>query len=224
MNYTIDQKAKEILDSLASHPKLSHFIDYQLPIPKVYQGIDIIKLIILGQDPTIKNIKNRASVTTVLNLNKPRGSLYNYLSRICIKLDIDLENVYATNYLKNFFINSPTRITEINIFEEFAPYWLPLLREELAQFSQVPIITLGQPLLSAIVYEGTSSLVRDYWGYTLNWKSGEKGTYRCLESDKNILKHVVFPFPHQPSIGKRFYIERFRKYIAFMKRQVNIGV
>lgn len=223
MNLTIDQKAQEVLDSLASHSRLNHFVDFKLPIPQVYHGTDDIKLIILGQDPTVRNVKSRATITTVLNLNKP-GSLYNYLSGICNRLGFDLENIYATNYLKNFFKCPPTRITEINIFKEFSSYWLPLLREELVQFPQVPIIALGEPLLSAIVCEEASPRVRDYWGYTSNWNSGEKNIYRYLKPDKNILGCIVFPFPHRPSIGKRFYAERFRDYTAFVKRQINVEV
>jgi len=91
-----------------------------------------------GQDPTVKNEKSRASITQVLNLNK-LGNLYNYLSRICSGLHLDLEkNIYATNYLKNFFIVPPTQIKGISIFNEFAPYWLPMLREELAEFTHTP--------------------------------------------------------------------------------------
>ena len=223
MNLTIDQKAREVLDNLASNPRLNHFIDCQLPIPQTYRGTGPIKLIILGQDPTANNVKSRATITTVLNLDKP-GNIYNYLSRICNRLDFDLENIYASNYLKNFFKDPPTQITEIDVFKEFAPYWFPLLREELAQFPQVPIIILGEPLLSAIVCGGASPCVRDYWGYKPDWKSGEKGTYCCLEPDKNILGHVVFPFPHQPSIGKQFYAERFGSYVTFVKQQLNVGV
>lgn len=161
MNLNTDKTTKEVLDDLVSHPHLYHFIDAQLPIPKIYCGTDTIKLFILGQDPTIKNIKSRATITTVLNLDKPGTNLHNYLSQICHRLGFDLENVYATNYVKNSFKNPPTRIMKIDVLKEFGPYWLPLLKEELAQFPQRPIITLGQPLLSAIVQEEASPLVRD---------------------------------------------------------------
>ncbi len=224
MSLNIDQKARDVLNSIASNLRLSRLVDFRLPIPQIYHGTDKIKLIILGQDPTVKNKKSRETITTVLNLDKP-GSLYNYLSRICDGLGLSLkENAYAINYLKNFFIAPPTQIKEIDIFKEFAPYWLPLLREELAQFPQAPIITLGQPLLSAIVREGVSPLVRDYWGYTSNWKSGERGTRRYLKPSKNILSRIIFPFPHQPSIGKQFYSERFKDYVSFTREKSNIGV
>ena len=36
----------------------------------------------------------------------------------------------------------------------------------------------------------------------------------------NILGRMVFPFPHQPSIWKRFYADRFEDYVTFMKRQL----
>jgi len=217
MSLNLAVKTREILENLLADSHLAHFV-CKLPIPKVYSGNGRIKLVILGQDPTVKNKASRATITTVLNLDKS-GSLKNYLSRICTGLGISLENVYATNYLKNFFTEPPTQIKEIDIFKEFTPYWLPLLKEELAQFPHVPIIVLGQPLLLPIVCGGASSLVRDYWAYTANWKSGEKGIYRYVEPDKNILGRVVFPFPHQPSIGKQFYTKRFEEYIAFIIRK-----
>ena len=216
-------KSFGILKSLASHERLGRFVDSRFSVPHTYRGTGSIQLFVLGQDPTVKNEESRVSITQVLNLNK-HGSLYNYLSRICTGLGLDLDkSIYATNYLKNFFIVPPTQIKEISIFKEFAPYWLPLLREELAEFTHAPIITLGQPLLSAIVRGGASPLVREYWGYTDNWKSGKTGAFRYLEPGKNILGRTVFPFPHQPTIGKRFYADQFRGYVAFMKQETSIS-
>lgn len=211
-----------ILKSLASHDRLGCFVDSRFSIPHTYRGTGSILLIVLGQDPTVKHEESRASITQVLNLDK-HGSLYNYLSRICIGLGLDLaKSIYATNYLKNFFVVPPTKIKEISVFEEFAPYWLPLLRKELAEFTHTPIITLGQPLLSAIVRVGASPLLREYWGYTDSWKLGKTGEFRYLEPSENILGRTVFPFPHQPAVGKQFYADRFSGYVAFMKQEASI--
>jgi hypothetical protein len=215
----VHQRAAEVLKTLKSDRRLSHFVDPSLGISEAYHGGDTIRLIILGQDPTVKNPASRLTIRTTLNLDKA-GSLRNYVCNVCNNLDLDLENVYATNYLKNFFTAPPTQITELDVFKEFGPYWLPLLKDELAQFPDVPVISLGQPLLGTIVTDDTSPLVRDYWGYVANWKSGEQGPFSSLAAEDNILGRAVYPFPHQPGIGKRFYAERLKSYCAFMKRRM----
>jgi uracil-DNA glycosylase len=218
MQSDIEQRATELLKDLTADPDLRHLVDGALGIPKAFRGSGEIRLVILGQDPTVKNPRSRATIKTVLNLDR-RGSLRNYLAQVCRGLGLDLDqHVYATNYLKNFFTKPPTQIKEVDVLQEFAPIWLPLLRAELATFPQAPVITLGQPLLAALVSEGASPLVRDYWGYTPRWKSGETGPFRYLEPGQNHLARVIFPFPHQPSVRKRFYKERLKDYTAFVKQ------
>lgn len=219
MNVSIDQRAINILISLKSDHQLSRFVNERLKIPHVYQGSDKIRLIILGQDPTVKNTASRAMIETVLNLDK-HGSLRYYLSHICNSLNLHLENVYATNYLKNFFITPPTQIKEINIFKEFSPFWLPLLKEELAQFPNVPIISLGQPLLQAIIINDASPRVRDYWGYTADWKSSGRCPFLRLEPNKTVFGRAAYPFPHQPSIKKVFYTNRLSDYCIYLREHM----
>lgn len=221
MQLDFEQRATELLKDLTADPNLGHLVDGALGMPKAFQGSGKIHLVILGQDPTVKNPRSRATIKTVLNLDR-QGSLRNYLVQVCRDLGLDLDqNVYATNYLKNFFVKPPTQIKEIDVFREFAPVWLPLLRTELATFPQMPVIALGQPLLSALVSKDASPRVRDYWGYTLRWKSGEIGPFRCLEPDQNHLARVIFPFPHQPSVCKQFYKERLKDYTAFAKQRMH---
>jgi hypothetical protein len=214
----IHQDATKVLTQLKADRKLSYFVDPDLGIPEVFRGQGDIQLIVLGQDPTVKNPASRRRITTVLNLDKP-GALKDYLSRVCEGLALDLDqNVYATNYLKNFFVKPPTQIDEIDVFRLFGPKWFPLLQEELAQFPQAPVIALGQPLLGALVLGDASRLVREYWGYTPRWKAGERGQPRYLAAEDNRLGRTLFPFPHQPSIAKRFYAERLADYTAFVRR------
>ena len=68
------------------------------------------------------------------------------------------------------------------------------------------------PILKAIDINGKDIKVRNYWGYTTN-------QFSYIKTDDNRLKRPVFPFPHQPSINKRFYKERLKDYILFLKNK-----
>ena len=61
-------------------------------------------------------------------------------------------------------------------------------------------------------------LVRDYWGYTPDRKSGTRGAFRLLAPAENTLELTVFPFLHQPSARKVFNAERTDEYVAFQAR------
>jgi uracil-DNA glycosylase len=202
------------------NPSLACYIDDSLPIPKVFAGDEEIKLIVLGQDPTVKKPKSRKMITTVLNLDKG-GSLRRYLEDVCHKLGIELDhNVYATNFLKNFFVAPPTQISSIDVFEAFGDVWLPFLKEELSAFPRVPVLTLGEPLLSALVLEGVSAQVRHYWGYRRDWQMNPPVDFRCVAPAENRLGRQLFPFPHQLSLRKKFYAENLGSYIKYMRQEL----
>jgi len=210
-------RAIDVKGHISSHPILGKYVDSDYDLPAPHKGSGVIGLIILGQDPTVKRKESRKLIKEVLNLDK-HGSLRCYLAGICAGLGLDLDvNVYATNYLKNFFNRPPAQIKEVDIFQLFEPYWLPVLLEEIEPFADIPIISLGQPLLGAMVKLGASSFVHDYWGYTKNWQSGERGTYRYLAPEFNKTGRIIFPFPHQPSLNKEFYRDRLAEYIYFIR-------
>lgn len=221
MKRTIEERAEDILNSLLADAHLARYVS-NLRIPRVHQGSEGVWLIILGQDPTTRSFSSRAPTRTVLDLDR-QGNLRRYVAEICGGLGLDLnQHVYATNYLKNLFVRPPTEIREIDVFDRFSRWWLPLLLEELAQFPGVPVITLGQPLLAALVRESAGPRVRDYWGYTRGWKSGERGSFQFLKPNQNRLGRVVFPFPHQPTTRKRFYRETLGDYIVFVRRNCGL--
>jgi len=202
------------------NPSLACYVDDSLSIPKVFAGDRGIKLIALGQDPTVKSPGSRKTITTVLNLDK-NGSLRRYLEDVCHKLGVDLDHsVYATNLLKNFFVAPPTQISPIDVFKVFGDIWLPFLKEELSVFPGVPVLTLGEPLLSVLVFEGVSAQVRRYWGYRRDWQTNPPADFRCVAPAENGLGRQLFPFPHQPSLGKKFYAQHFGSYSEYMKQEL----
>ncbi len=220
MKNSLAEQITKTIQSISTDLKLRQYVNTDLPIPEAYGQRDQAKLIFLGQDPTIKNLTKLKDIKMVLNLNKP-GPLYAYLNMICKGLGLDLKkDVYATNFLKNFFIKPPTQFKDNALFTSFAHVWFPLLHEELGILNNVPVITLGQPVLSLIVQGDTPKLVREYWGYNKEWKTGKTLTFKYIEPDKNILNKKVFPFPHQPSRTKRFYNSREKLYIDFVRENL----
>jgi hypothetical protein len=213
----IQEKANQVLEQLRRDKRLGPYVDQSLPIPKPYCGVGKIRLIVLGQDPTVKDAQARQAIKTVLNLDINR-SVRTYLASVCQGLGIDIsQNVYATNLYKNFFVRPPTEIAEIDIFHEFLGMWLPVLKEELDQFQNAPVLTLGQPLLGVLVNQGIPNQVRHYWGYTPEWRNGHFLPLQYVKPQDNRLGRPTFPFPHQPSLRKQFYKARMGDYTLFVK-------
>ena len=215
---TIEAKAKITLENLRRDEKLGKYMDPTLGIPTAYRGTGQIRLIVLGQDPTIRDAIRRRKIDMALNLNK-RGSAGNYLSRICRDIGIERkQNIYATNLFKNFFTSPPTEIQEIKILEECLNQWLPLLREELAEFDNVPVITLGEPVLRLLLKEESQHPLREHWGYKDEWQITSKfGNLNYVKAEDNKIERILFPFPHQPSLRKGFYKVRMNDYTNFVK-------
>jgi hypothetical protein len=214
----IGEKAKRIIENLSHDKNLGKYIDPTLDIPQAYRGTGPIKLIVLGQDPTIKDKTKREEIKTVLNLDT-NGSARGYLAGVCLGLGIDLEqNVYATNLFKNFFTAPPTQIKEINILKACLDPWLQLLIEELALFNDVPAMTLGEPVLKLILKGESLHPLREHWGYILKWQSGLLfKELKYVKPEDNLLGRVLFPFPHQPSLRKEFYKQRRDDFTKFVK-------
>ena len=213
----IQEWAEEVLERLKQDPRLGRYVDGTLPIPQPNCGSGEIRLVVLGQDPTVKNPISRRAIRTVLNLDKNR-SVRAYLAGVCNGLSIQIaDSVYATNLYKNFFIRPPTQITETDIFQEFLDAWLPLLQEELKPYASVPVITLGEPILAPLVGDHVSAKVREYWGYTPEWRAGTMRSFEYIRAAHNQVNRSIFPFPHQPSLRKEFYKATMGAYVSFVK-------
>lgn len=193
-------------------------IDEKLyPIPP-FKISNNIKLIIIGQDPTIRNKEQRKLIDFTLNLDK-EGSLKSFINKdICKPLSISIENIYATNLFKYFYSEPPADIPEI-LKEHLEPN-LKLLNDELSDYPDVPIITLGEPVLKLLVEDKLPKKMIYYWDYDEDTKI-TKGDFQFSGSGENHLKRIFFPFPHQPSRRKEFYKDTFEQYLNFMKEKIN---
>jgi len=221
MECFLSERMESVLKELGNEPDLAPLVDFSLSIPSPFHGGGQIKLIVLGQDPTVHNAQSRSRISTVLDLNC-KGNLYKYLSQLCEGLGVKLDNVYATNLFKNFFQIPPTKMQD-TVCMQFLPFWLPVLKEELGRFPDVPVITLGQPVLKSLAF-GTECLVRSYWGYIKGWREGVYGEFSFVPANHNALNRPIFPFPHQGN-GTRtaFYRDNFEFYLKFMKGHIEEG-
>lgn len=142
----IIEKVIAIRDNLPQ--KSSNLIDYSLASIPPFCGKKTIKLIIIGQDPTIRNIKQRNKIQYALNLDNNKSPLRKYIEKICVGLDLSLDNIYATNIYKYFYTFPPADNPDVlNLHLE--PN-LKLLESELSDFEKCPIITLGEPVLKLL--------------------------------------------------------------------------
>jgi hypothetical protein len=215
-------EVKKVINKLASS-EISSYIDTSLTPPDPFRGKGEIKLIVLGQDPTVHNPNHRKMLKVALLLNQP-GRLRTYIEDICKGLDLGLdENIYATNLLKNFFTVPPDtlRKTKPKFFQKGADYWIPLLREEIKEFENVPILPLGEPVLNCLTKSEEWILIRNFWGYEGPAQYGKNFAY--MKPTENILSRDIFPFPHLPGRSHKIYQQQFNNYLAFMKEHVNPG-
>ncbi|MCB9780778.1 MAG: hypothetical protein H6742_19575 [Alphaproteobacteria bacterium] len=214
----LQHRARAVRDTLAEDPRVGPFVDRELDIPLPFVGGDDIRLVLLGQDPTIQRAAQRCHVRTVLNLDR-RGSLRRYLTDVVDALGLTLAQVYATNVARCFFTAPPTELARtqgLDVIRASADHWLPLLHEELACFPDALVISLGQPVLPTLVRDGHPQIMRHYWGYDVRWREGARAPFRRVEAEASALERPLHPLVH---IGARgpFYRARRAEYLAFVR-------
>jgi uracil-DNA glycosylase len=213
--------SEEVVRVLAADPDIKRYIDAHRTPPRPYCGNGTIRLVLLGQDPTVGVEGSRDAVKTVLNLDRG-GSLRTFLGAVCQELDLSLEeNVYATNVCKNFFTQPPTAVTDIDLIATCAPHWMSLLRQELAWFPQVAVLSLGKPVLSALVRPGFTQDVKPYWGYRPGWSANGFGSFRLVSAGESAIDRAFFPFIHLNTRNEPFYSTRFKDCLAFVRDRLN---
>lgn len=211
----IQRAAEAVRDELARRDMLGPHIDTRLPIPAPFMGRGDIRLVVLGQDPTIKNEAGRKNIRTVLNLNTS-GALRRYIEQIAKALGLELENVYATNVCKHFFRSPPTVIARAhgqNVLQLGADLTLPILRRELARFPDATLVSLGEPVLSSLVCNGGSPFVRTYWGY-----DEPRGMMSAIPASHSRVERTVYPLPHQPALRLSFYKSNLDSFLRFIRQ------
>ena len=214
-------KARKVINRMATS-ELGPYIDKSLTPPIPFRGKGKIKLIILGQDPTVHDPANRKEIKVILLLNQ-QGSLRNYIEKICKGLDINLDkNIYATNLLKNFFTIPPDKKREEDpqFLQKAAEYWILLLKEEIKEFENIPVLTLGEPILNCLTKTSKQVLIRYSWGYEGPAQYGKEFGY--MTPSENVLSRIIFPFPHIPGLQHLIYQKQMDGYLSFMKKYIHL--
>lgn len=171
-----------------------------------------IRLVFIGQDPTVRNPDARNAVKATLNLDK-NNSLKSYLGHVCktLKMDFDTE-VYATNLYKCFFTFPPA--DDETILTRHFKIWTDLLINELSVFNNPIIITLGEPLIKQLIHTGYKE-VKYFWNYIGETKSGK--LFKAIDSHDNYLQRRIYPIAHQPAWSQnKFYHEFLDDYLKFV--------
>lgn len=211
----IEFQLGKIFNVLSHDPILQNDIDTTLRflLPhSTAENCGDVKLIIIGQDPTVRNYNSRKDITATLNLDK-RNSLRKYICMICNRLQIDLDKeVYATNLYKCFFKHPPA--DNFSVLTRHFKIWADLLINELNAFSNPIIISLGEPLIKQLIHTGNSN-VKYFWDYQGNTKSGND--FKSIEPNDNYLQRRIYPIAHQPSWQQnKFYFYYLDSYLDFI--------
>ncbi|GHT55819.1 hypothetical protein AGMMS49982_22130 [Bacteroidia bacterium] len=216
----ITNRAKDIRDNLKEKSQYCRYneINTKLDVIPPFVGNDEIKLIIIGQDPTVQNSESRKNIKCTLNLDKS-NSLRTYIEFICNKLQISVDdNVYATNVFKYFYSKPPAQ-TMCVLYEHLMDN-LALLKEEIKQYQKAIIITLGEPVLKLLTTEKEE--VKRYWGYNRinNETRCDKNKFQVCENNK--LERNFYVLPHVDYKRKIFYKENICDYLNYIKESAKI--
>jgi uracil-DNA glycosylase len=224
-NQELAKRTAEITEKLRSLD-IGHYIDKtSLVAPIPFRGSGKIKLIILAQDPTVRKLKHRQEIKVALLLDHihEKGRLPKYLRNICQELGLDLnQNVYATNILKNFFVNRPNQLekTEPGLIIRAFSFWKDLLYKELLEFRDIPVITLGEPVLNCFLKEPVQ--IQDYWGFI--GPRDYTGKMKHILPGENSLHRHIFPFAHIHGLRHKLYRENLKRYAEYMKDYIKLFV
>lgn len=206
---SFEHELASILEQLTD--KRSNRIQPDYGFVPPFMGGNDIKLIVIGQDPTIRNEERRKNIICTLNLDK-QGALRKYVKQICDNMEITIENVYATNVFKYFYGRPPA--DTLDVLKEHLQSNLELLKKELSCFPNVPIITLGEPVLKLLT-GNEQAKVRYYWRYDSK-KGTRNGEFLRVEAKESKFRRPFYPFCHQPSIRKQFYSNNLEDYCHFV--------
>jgi len=211
------KKRRVLKENIELRNDIDFDLDFIFPYSKA-ENISDVKLVIIGQDPTIQDEKEiskirQKEITITLDLNNRSGNLRKYCTLISQSLGFDIDkDVYATNMCKCIFKQKPAFN---GVLDKHSKEWIPLLKKELSVFSdEVIFVTLGQPLIKQLIYSN-KTIVRHYWDYIGNTESNLN--FKSCESSENYLQKRIYPLAHQPTWNRnKFYNKYMNDFLKFI--------
>lgn len=213
--FDIEFQVKRIVNSLERFDANPIAGGYVSP----FVGKKDIRLIILGQDPTVTKVEERDNVKMTLNLDREKGVLWRHVNKACHGLGLEVDNIYATNVFKYFYTYKPTKNAATQrVLQEHAQSNIELLKEELEVYPNLPIITLGEPILKLLTYP--ENKVQYYWDYDEAEKVSH-GHFSHVAPNDNKLGRDIFPFVHANyyMMRNRLYKDNFDGYLEYVKKE-----
>ena len=214
--FAIESQVKRIINSLERFDANPIAGGYVPP----FVGEGEIRLIILGQDPTVTKVEERNKVQVTLNLDREEGVLWRHVNKVCQGLGLEVDNIYATNVFKYFYTDKPTKNAATQrVLQKHAKPNIKLLKEELEVYPNLPIITLGEPILKLLTYP--KNKVQYYWDYDENDKTSH-GHFTHVAPSDNELGRDIFPFVHANyyMMRNRLYKDNFYGYLEYVKKEM----
>lgn len=114
-----------------------------LQVEPYIQFGDDFKLMLIGQDPTIRVKKER--VKQVLMLNEPNSQLRRWLSEIFGKENFEAMTIYATNIVKCTFDKPPSSYRGKHFLRPYFENCKDYIVKEITHFKPTLVLTLGEP-------------------------------------------------------------------------------
>jgi uracil-DNA glycosylase len=215
------QSSVAVRTRLHADPTIGPYIDNDLKMPEPFGGRDSspIKLVIIGQDPTVGNERTRREITHALMLNREKVNLTRFLGEVCAALELSLNNVYATNLCKCFFTKPPSKVKSPQLIQKTGPEWLDILRRELALFPDAAVISLGEPVLDVLLLPTVKNRMKWFWGHHRRWKDAPAQPFRLVEPDESEISRRFYPFIHLNS-DRDFYGSRRADYQRFIRQDI----
>lgn len=212
-------RCADVLSKLREDEILGSHVDASLAVPRPFQGRSEIRLIVVGQDPTVEEAETRNRITTVLMLDEERSNLRRFIQTICNRLGLSLdEHVYATNVCKNFFMQRPEAVTDPDLIGLSWKMWQGVLQDEVNQFPKAAIVTLGKPVLKVLLKHGHPHDLKHYWGHVDGWKQRGRDSFRAVEKEQSTIDRKFFPLPHVTNCTTtEFYRGNLDDYLAFIR-------
>ncbi|MDH7514041.1 MAG: hypothetical protein QHH14_13930 [Clostridiales bacterium] len=217
-NQELAERTAAITEELRSSDIGKYVDNTGLPAPIPFRGSGQIKLIILARNPTVHKMKHKQEIKVTLLLDDyhKKGRLPKYLQNVCQELGLDLyQNVYATNILKNSFTDRPDQLEKKapGLIKKAFSYWKDLLYEEFLEFRDIPVITLGEPVVNCFLKKPVQ--IRYYWGF--RGPRDYTGKMKHILPGENSLHRHIFPFAHIHGLRHKLYNENLKCYAKYMK-------